>query len=106
MCVCVCVYMYVTVCRLKKQYYASTWFLFYIFCKFMCVCIHIATHRHHSEDHVDDPDSYSGINWMTDTSSREDSGRVVKDLKEKTSKGFLDTLSGCILRKSHRSVVN
>lgn len=73
----------------------------------LCVfCIHIATHRHHSEDHVDDPDSYSGINWMTDTSSREDSRRVVKDLKEKTSKGFLDTLNGCILRKSHRSVVN
>lgn len=50
--------------------------------------VHVATHRHQSKDCVDDPDSYSGVDWLTDTSPTEDIRRVIKDLEDKTSTGF------------------
>lgn len=43
------------------------------------VCV--ATHRHHSEYCVDDPNPYGGIDRLTDTSLSEDSRRVIKDLE-------------------------
>lgn len=60
----------------------------------MCVCarvyvscismhVNVSTHRHQSEDCVNDSDSYRGVDWLTDTSPSEDSRGVIKDLKEK-----------------------
>lgn len=64
-------------------------------CVSICAfCTHLATHRHQSEDCVDDPDSYGGVNWMSDTSSSEDISGIVKDLKEKTSAIFVLARSG------------
>lgn len=45
--------------------------------------VNVATHRHQSEDCVDDSDSYGGVDWLTDTSPSEDSRRVIKDLEDK-----------------------
>lgn len=58
-------------------------------CVCVCVFVNVFTHRHQSEDSVDDPDSYSGVDWLTDTSPSEDSRRVIKDLEDKTSIDFL-----------------
>lgn len=53
-------------------------------CLLVCVCAYVgvcvATHRHESEDGVDDADSYGGIDGLADTSSGEDRGGVIKDL--------------------------
>lgn len=46
--------------------------------------MNVSTHRHQSEDCVNDSDSYSGKDWLADTSPSEDSRGVIKDLEDKT----------------------
>lgn len=58
-----------------------------------CKCLgalhlHVATYRHHCENGVDDPDSYGGIDWLSNTSQSKDRCRVIKDLKDKTNNYF------------------
>lgn len=72
-------------------------------CLSVCVCVfrrnvcvvHInaATHRHQSEDCVDGPDSYSGVDWLTDASPSEDRRRVIKNLEDKTGGDLLSLQS-------------
>lgn len=47
------------------------------------ICKMGATYRHQSEDCVDDPNSYSGVDWLTDTSPNKYRRRVIKDLEHK-----------------------
>lgn len=47
------------------------------------MCINEITHRHQSEDCIDDSDSYSGVDWLIDTHPGKDVGRVIKDLEDK-----------------------
>lgn len=61
-------------------------------CVRACVCalvsefpIFVFTHRHHCEDCVNDSNSYSGVDWLSNTSCRKDSRRVIKYLEDKTS---------------------
>lgn len=58
-------------------------------CTSVCFARKVATHRQHSEDCVDGPDSYSGIDRLSDTSPSKDTRRVVKDLKDQTSTNFV-----------------
>lgn len=55
---------------------------------FVCMHRNNATHRQHSKDCVDGPDSYCGVDRLTDASSSKDSRRVIKDLEDKTSTDF------------------
>lgn len=41
---------------------------------------HEATHRRHSEDHVDDADSNGGVDGLSDASPSKDGRGVIKDL--------------------------
>lgn len=50
--------------------------------------ISVATHRHQSEDRVDDSDSYGGVDRLGHTSASEDIRGVVKDLGGRTSTDF------------------
>lgn len=52
------------------------------------VRLSVATHRHQSEDRVDDSDSYGGVDRLGHTGASEDIRGVVKDLGGSTSTDF------------------
>ncbi len=57
-----------------------------------------ATYRHHCEDCVDDPNSYSSVDWLSNISPHEDGRRVIEDLEKEAQISSMSRESSALVR--------